>query len=724
MRLFGRLLYRSNAGALICALLSLQLLHAQTQEPSRQDPADVLRVFTDLVQTDVMVFDKEGQFVKGLKKEDFELKIDGKVKPISFFETITSGTFNEELQLAAARGDSRARSTGGTPAPLDRGRPIYFYIDDLHMELQNVLKTKKLIRNFIDTQMGQNDEVAIAAASGQVGFLSQLTDNKFVLRTAVDRLSYRPYSARNFESPRMTEYQAALISNNDRDVTGYFVDQIVAMNPGITRETAERMVQGRANMILNSAANVTSNTLAGLQSLVRSANKISGRKLVFFISDGFLLENRNTETRERLRRITSAAARSGVVIYSLDARGLVPNFSDGASEPQFDPMARLARTASGELTALQDGLNALAHDTGGKAFFNSNSMEPAVKRAIDETATYYLLAWKPDQASTGSGKFHRIEVRIAGRPDLSVQVRRGFFNVEPEQVVNPAVTKAKQAQPTANQTQAEFQKLITALYPEREIPVSLGASFVNTPDKGDLLFATTLVPTQFLTFKPVDGKNTARVSLIGVIYNEKGDVIDRFAKQVGLSAKTTQQSDENLVFTYPANIRPGLYQVRVAVRDDASGKAGSARAWTMVPKVTSGEFTLSSVLLGTRAQPSAGNASVDPVGFSATDLVVSNRFSPDDFLRFIIFVYNAAHGSNGSKPDLAIQIQVVRDDQPVVTVPLKKLSLDNVEDLKRIPYAAEVSLSGLRSGRYVLHISVLDRIAKTSATQETRFEVL
>ena len=134
MRCFRRFVHRSSAGAVICLVLAANLLHGQTPEQSPQQPTDVLRVFTDLVQTDVMVFDKQGRFVKGLAKEDFELKVDGKPKPISFFERVTSGSLSEEAQLAAARGESR-KSHGSPAVPLDRGRPVFFYVDDLHMEL-------------------------------------------------------------------------------------------------------------------------------------------------------------------------------------------------------------------------------------------------------------------------------------------------------------------------------------------------------------------------------------------------------------------------------------------------------------------------------------------------------------------------------------------------------------------------------------------------------------
>jgi hypothetical protein len=89
----------------------------------------------------------------------------------------------------------------------------------------------------------------------------------------------------------------------------------------------------------------------------------------------------------------------------------------------------------------------------------------------------------------------------------------------------------------------------------------------------------------------------------------------------------------------------------------------------------------------------------------------------------MVFVYNAANAPADAKPDVALQIQIVRDDQPVVTSPLRKIPLDGIEDLKRLPYAAELPLTGLPAGRYVLQITAVDRVSKQSSSQQTRFEI-
>src|ERR1041384_4259343 len=127
-------------------------LAQQATPPPPQKQDDVVRVYTELVQTDVMVFDKQGKFVNGLTADNFELRIDGKPRPIQGFEQITAGS-SEESQLAAARGANTINLN--RPAPLDRGRIVFFFIDDLHMDLAGIHAAKKVITSFIDKEMGQ-----------------------------------------------------------------------------------------------------------------------------------------------------------------------------------------------------------------------------------------------------------------------------------------------------------------------------------------------------------------------------------------------------------------------------------------------------------------------------------------------------------------------------------------------------------------------------------------
>jgi VWFA-related protein len=734
----ARLVALPSVGLALLAylLIGWPRTHAQTpQDPpppppvqTTQDQGEVVRTYTELIQTDVMVFDKQGKFASGLTSSDFELRIDGKVKPVDFFERVTAGSTDEELQLAAARGTSRPGADRlPAPAPLDRGRPIFFFVDDLHMDLTAIQTARKLITKFLDNEMRQNDEVAIASSSGQIGFLQQLTDNKTVLRAALERLRVRTNTVKDFERPTMTEYQALMITNYDHDATEFFIDATMREIPGLGRDAAESLVRARASSTAKQSNAITTNSLAGLEGLVRGAEKLPGRKLVFFISGGFFIEDHLSDTRDRLQRITSAAARSSVVIYSMDARGLIGNFPDASSDMPFDPSGRLQRVNGGEIIASQNGMNALARDTGGKPFFNSNSLDPALGKALRETATYYLLAWKPDPETRGSGRFRRIEVKVIGRPELTVQVRRGFFDREPDAAKTAKNEKRdKKKTPDDKTPEAQVRKIMLTSYPVHDLPVSLSLSYLKTQTKGPRLSAALEVPHEFLSFVPVNGKAVATVTLVGTVFDEKGNEGGSFHTRVTVEAPTAEEakSSPDLTYGYPIYVPAGLYQVRVGVRDEASGRAGTAHSWIEIPNITSGQLALSSVLTGLRTQATLSNASAPAPGTQETvNLSITNRFAPNGYLRFLVMIYNAMRAPADAIPDVALQVQVLRDDQPVTTTPLRKVSTDEITDLTSIPYAAELPLNRLPAGRYTLKVMVVDRVAKKSASQQTRFEI-
>ena len=713
----------------LCVYLAAAGIFAQTTQttpttPPQKPPDDVVRVYTELVQTDVMVFDKQGRFVDGLTKENFELRIDGKPRPIEAFEKIAAGS-NEESQLAAARGATTVNIK--RPVPLDRGRIVFFYIDDFHMDHPGMAAAKKVISTFIDKQMGQNDQAAIASATGQIGFLQQLTSDRTVLHTALDRLSSKNYSVRDLDRPPMSEYEAILIDRLDRAVFDFFVNETMRANPGISRDIAQHMVRGRAQTIQAQAERYNFNTLIGLESLVKSARNLPGRKVVFFLSGGMLIESRTEDSLQRLRDITNAAAKSGVVIYSMDTRGLVATLHDASTERAFDPSGQLETSTHGELTASQDALNALAVDTGGKALFNTNDLVQGLTPAIKETSTYYLLAWKPDAESQKQRRFRQLEVKLVGRPDLTVRVRKGFFDLDPPAASVAANNKKAAEQPESTKTvPAKLREMITAPYPERSLPILMSVDYYDVQGKGPTLSTAIQLPAEFLTFgEQPDGKIQAIVDLSGVYLDDKGVVKNSFLQRVVTTAPSLEAAKSEtgeITFTYPARLPPGLYQVRAAARDEKSGRAGSAYSWIEIPDLAKKQLSMSSILLGERNQPKVTNVSdsgpVSPVALSA-----SHRFKRDSTLRFLIFAYNTTPAPADQKPDVAVQVQVIRDDQPVLTTALRKMTTEGVADLARLPYAAEIPMGDMLPGRYLLQVSIIDRVAKQSTTRTTHFDV-
>ena len=723
---------------------------AQEQAPPRQGQ-DVVRVNTSLVQTDVVVFDKQGGFVDGLKREQFALKVDGKPRDISFFERVVAGSRSEEAQLAAARGNSAGGNTGAVP--LDRGRTVFFFIDDLHLSPGSIKQTRLMLRRFIDREMGQNDEAAIASTSGQIGFLQQLTDDKRVLQAASERLLAKSYIARDSDHPPMSEYQAILIERNDSDVLDFFVDYLLNEDPRLTRSIAEGMVRMRASAVLREAAAVTTNTLTGLKSLVETSAALPGRKLLFFVSDGFFNDSRHSDSADRIQRITSAAAASGVVIYSIDARGLSVGMGEAGSATNFDSSGRLLRATAGEMTASQDILSTLANDTGGRGFYNNNALSTAVTTALKETSAYYLIAWRPENEEQRDAKSHRIEVSIEGKPDLQIRFRRAFGDFASSEAANRS--KDKPTAPARKTPNEEMGAALRSPYPKNDLPTSITLNFFDVPQYGATLTTSLKVSTGSLVLEA----QQAILDASGAIFDDQGKSVSTFNKRFTIKANpanATPGPPESFFYNYVAIIKPGLYQVRVAALDEKQGRIGSAARWIEIPDLGSKTLTLSSLLVGEKKTESESQAAEaitnepdkQPSAFRQVSLNVDHRFARSSLLRFLTFVYNAvpsttpappASGSTGSASptnaipststgnfsslDLAIQVQVFRDNEPVITMPLQKIQVEGVSDLQRFPYAAELTLEGLQPGRYLLLVTVIDRVAKASASQKFGFRV-
>lgn len=703
------------------AVCTFALSASAQQQPQNQNP-DVIRVTTSLVQTDVMVFDKNGKFVDDLKREQFVLKVDGKPREISFFERVQAGSPSEESQLAAARG--RAAKTGA-PVPLDRGRTVFFFIDDLHLSPESTSHTKKLLTQFVDREMGQNDQVVFIAASGQIGFLQQLTDNKKVLLKAIERISSRQSRSRDMQSPPMSEYQALRIDQRDDDVKNVYVDYLLRETPLMARSQAEEDVRARAASILRLAGASTTNTLAALQSMVENYRELPGRKVMFLVSDGFLLNSRNSDVMERIRRVTTSAASSSFVIYSIDARGLPTGGADASSPPVIDDTGRMTRGTMGELAASQDALNALASDTGGRAFFNSNALSAAVSQGLKEASVYYLIAWRPEPDEERNPKYQRLEVSVVGRSDLYVRSRTGVGEAPSKEVK----AKGEVAANRANEMRDALRSVIT----QAAFPVEITLNFVNTVQAADVLVTSTKIAAPQLKFEDQAGVPTANILVAGLVLNLDGKVVSTFDKVLTVRGKSADaKTVPDIHYTSYAAVKPGLYQVRVAATDKNGGPIGTAWDWIEVTDFSAKTLTLSTLLVGERkTDGQAPGMKVDPT-LDQVQLNVSRRFAPSSYLRFMAIIYNATKASgsqpgNGNatagKPDLAVQVQVFRDNEPVVTDPLHQINVDGATDLTRIPYAAELNLEGLSPGKYLLQVTVIDRIAKASASQRVRFQV-
>lgn len=185
-----------------------------------------------------------------------------------------------------------------------------------------------------------------------------------------------------------------------------------------------------------------------------------------------------------------------------------------------------------------------------------------------------------------------------------------------------------------------------------------------------------------------DDRQPRGIDLIGVVLNDQGKSVASFKGQLQADPPANAVN-QSISQTTEVRIKPGLYQVRVAARDQKSGVIGSASQWILIPDLATRRIALSSLFIGDRKQ----EAGPDP----KVKLSINYHFTPDSRLRFFASIYNASRGEGGNgKPDVTVQARIMRDDQAILSGPLVRVATEGLDDLGRIPCGAEISLRTLR----------------------------
>jgi hypothetical protein len=448
---------------------------------------------------------------------------------------------------------------------------------------------------------------------------------------------------------------------------------------------------------------------------MRSAARAPGRKLAFFISDGFLLDAgpRAANVRDKLDHVIDAAQRAGVVVYTIHAAGLVNSaFMDPGNKRPMDPNGRLDIASVGELEANQDALNGLANDTGGRALRSMNFFDSWVSAVLDETSNYYVVAWRPETEEEKLPKFRHVKITVTGHPELTVRAPKGYVAGPAPATATAAKDKPDSSKPKTPET--ELREALSDFYPSDGLPTLLSLTYLNTPANGLVVTSSIEIAGNAVSYGK-DGKAPAKIKLAGVALNDKGKIASSFRNEVNIDPPKAGGSD-SIFYNHHTPLAPGIYQFRVAARDENSNRVGSAIQWIVIPDLTKSQLTLSSVLLGGQVLEDKSKA-----GTPHVQLSVDHSFPRASQLGYWIFVYNAKRDSSG-KPQLTVQTQVLRDGHTVLSSPQRKVN--NVgTDIERIPFGEELALKTLAPGKYDLKIIVTDDIARTSTTQLADFTV-
>lgn len=679
------------------------------QTPPPQTPT--FKVQVDYVEVDLLVSDEQGQLVRDLKKEDFQVFEDGKPQTISAFSLV-------DIPVEAA--DRPLFSTApiepdveSNERPFD-GRVYVLLLDDLHTDVLRTAQVRRSARQFIEKNLGANDLMAVVHTGGRTDAAQDFTNNKRLLLAAVDKFMGRKLPA--ITLARNEEYRI------------------------------QRRGPAQGNQItdpydLERGYNAQS-TLGSLRKIAEWFGGVRGRrKTLLFISEGIEYDITDIVRRysepggnaasiqAEIREAIDATARSNVTIYAIDPRGLgtddtigVTNFADRDAPPEDPNNAGVSSAARGpgigldslrnEVRMAQESLRTLADESGGFAAVNRNDFTSAFGRIVSDNSTYYVLAYYPT-TTTRDGKFHRIEVRV-NRPGLTVRSRRGYVSPKGNPPAPKPTDKNRMSAP-----------LLEAL--NSPIQVSgLALRVFAAPFKGPAPNASVVLGVEML------GKDLAllpngKVEIAYVAVDAKGKT--HASKSDSL---TTNLKPETRTHVQRTGFRilnrfelpPGRYQLHVAVHDTGNRNVGSVIYDLEVPEYSKLRFGMSGLVLTSPSGTAIVTTRHDELLAAVLPAppIAQRTFPQDDEILLFAEVYD-----DGTAPAHTIDITttVKSDDGRVRYSDEVERSSSELQGKRGgYEYTARVPLTDLEPGPYILSVEARSRAGEhMAASRQVRFTV-
>jgi VWFA-related protein len=427
----------ASTAAISAPLESIPPASVANHADEPQTTGQTIQMNVNRVLVPVVVRDKNGRAVSGLKKEDFAVFDNDTPRPIFGFTLEQRGAESDESGNASSHPPAPP-SANAAPQPVGQ-RYIAFLFDDLHLGLEDLMRVKDAGAQVLDGALAPSDIAVVLSLSGNTN--SGLTRDHAILRKAImsmqTRNTFRPDP---HACPNISYYQAVQIENEHSHDGPAFKDaynQVLTCNPSLDRTHQQYVIENEVvtttNRVLSVGRQDAQITYSYIAEFVRTIGTLPGQRMIVFVSPGFVALEQESIGFES--RVMDLAAQFNVTVGVLDARGLYvgdPSADATQAGPMMTGSSVQQQSDYGRSSMLiaDSTMASLAAGTGGTYFHNSNELGAGFKRLTEPPGVVYVLELSPDGIKQ-DGSFHRLKVKV-DRPSVDIQARSGYFIPKPE----------------------------------------------------------------------------------------------------------------------------------------------------------------------------------------------------------------------------------------------------------------------------------------------------
>lgn len=688
--------------------------------PAPQPPAS----FADrsdllAVEVPVNVAGRDGQPVRGLTAEDFEVFDEGKPQKITGFEVIDL----EALQGAAGPGGtpeaSEAEKARFDQMESSARRHLLLLFDLSFAKPTSVLKARLAARDFVLQSLHPTDLVGVATISLEQGprLVLTFTPDRAQLARAIDTLDAQRVFTAEADPLRFVISPLGMTSSG---ASGADQGEL----PQLRNPNAETVLREYLAAIAKSAereeksfqiSRITAMTRS-MGDLARALGQVQGRKHVVYFSEGFdskwlvgrgagaaetaedqtlILAGRtdqvdpdnyygNTGLQGDVNKMLDEFRRADCVIQAVDIGGLRGS----------------ADASGGERRSGQEALFYMANETGGELFKDANNLGQQLERVVRRNNVTYLLTFERANVKH-DGAYRRLRVKARLPQGARLSHRSGYYAPRPFKDLDPLEKNLLASDGIASAA------------PRRELELSLLAAPFRATE--DLAYVPVIVEIGGKGLLTGMSGDKLGVELYAYVTDEKGEMRDFFTQVVGLDLGNAREAIEKTGLKYYGHLDlpPGRYRVRVLARNAETGRTGVESLALTVPSYKASEPDLLPPLffdtpgrwLLVRERNEAGRQESVVYPFTVNGEPYVPAALPSlgrgDEARLLLVTYNLGAG------DLKIATQVLAADGTTLSggrlalVERTATGLAGVEKL-----IATFKPSGLEAGEYTLRVEV------------------
>jgi VWFA-related protein len=545
------------------------------------------------VQVPVNVATRDGQPVRGLTVESFEVYDRGKKQAISGFDVVDLEVLEPEILHGPAALEA--------VIPAAARRHFLLLFDLTFASPASVIKARSAAHDFVLEDLHPTDLVSVATFSLDVGprLLVTFTPDRAQLARAIDTLGApRLLDQHGVVDPlrfMIEDPQQASMSSTfgeggvqegrfaglrDREVSAYL--QVISSQ---MNKWEKSYLRGRV-----------SSWVAALQEMAQVLASVEGRKHVVFFSEGFdgrLMLGRGPDAWDESAdadRLNIAIGQHWMVesddIYGSTAlQGqmgtMLETFRRADCVIQAVDISGLGRESAEDRRARsvgQDALFYMANETGGVLFEDTNDLGSELEEVLNRSSVTYLVSFQP-AGLVPDASYHRLEVRVKGDQPrgLTVSHRAGYFAPKPFQDLHP-LEKSLLA-----------SDAIASAAPRRQLDVDvLAAPFRAGQGRAYVPVIIEVGGNKLLADH--EGDKLA-AEFYAYVSNERGEMRDFFTQMVTLNLSPEGRETmrrTGLKYYGHLTLDPGQYLVRVLVRNAQTGRTGVESVRVAVPDYAAG----------------------------------------------------------------------------------------------------------------------------------------